>query len=660
MDMSQYLNMFLEESLENLEVLNSSLLELENKPDDKETINSIFRVAHTLKGMAASMGFSDMADLTHNMENILDKFKTDKLKVTSNVLTILFKCLDMLELMIDNVKQGNDEVVNTEEIIKMLKSIENDSSTVAVINNAPAVQKDMQLNVYDLNIIKQAHEKGYRVFSIFVELNENTLLKSARAYLVHKTIEELGEIIKTNPSVEDIEQEKFNTSFSIMVITQKDINDLQTAVEGISEIKNVQVEEIIESENKSIMPEVHSTASQEVSGSQALQPKVVKADDEKTSKKVHQSVRVDLERLDMFMTLVGELVIHRTRLEQLSNSHKLGDLNETLEQVGRITSDLQDLVMKIRMLPVERVFNRFPRMVRDLSLELNKDIDLIIEGETTELDRTVIEEIGEPLVHLIRNAADHGLESPDVRMKNGKSSKGTIKLIAYQEGNKAIIKVEDDGKGLDVEKIRKKAHDKGIDTEGLSDVDVKNIIFMQGFSTSEKVTDVSGRGVGMDVVKTKISSLGGTIDVISEVGKGTAVIIKLPLTLSIIQALLVNVGNETFAISLGYIDRVININVNDIKMTNNKEILMYRGKVIPLIRAAQKLNLKEGDSLDKFVVIVNVGEKTIGLLVDSLMGQQEIVIKSIGKMLHNHKEYVGATILGDGLVTLILDVAALV
>lgn len=653
MDMSQYLSMFLEESLENLEVLNSSILELENNPEDKETINSIFRVAHTLKGMAASMGFTDIADLTHNMENILDKFKNDKLKVTSSVITVLFKCLDILESMIDNVKDGKDEKIDTAEIINMLKNIGNDTVDEPKKEESIEATHDMELNVYDINIIKQAYQKGYKVFSATVELQENTLLKSARAYLVYKTIEELGEIIKADPSVEDLEQEKFGTAFSIMVITQKELNDIKSAIENISEIKNVSVTEVlvdnVEKEN----------AEKEIAVS--VQNKNETAhEEEKNTKKVHQSVRVDLERLDMLMNLVGELVIHRTRLEQLTDSHKLGDLNETLEQVGRITSDLQDLVMKVRMLPVERVFNRFPRMVRDLAHELNKDIDLVIEGESTELDRTVIEEIGEPLVHLIRNAADHGLELPEERIRKGKNSKGTIKLIAYQEGNKAVIKVADDGKGLDVEKIRKKAIDKGIDIEGMSDGDIKNLIFMQGFSTSDKVTDVSGRGVGMDVVKTKISALGGTIDVISEIGKGTSVIIRLPLTLSIIQALLVNVGEDTFAISLGFIDRVININTDDIKKTNNKEIILYRGNVIPLVRAASKLNISDNDNKNKFVVIVKVGERTVGILVDSLLGQQEIVIKPIGKTLSNLKEYVGATILGDGLVTLILDVAALV
>ena len=379
----------------------------------------------------------------------------------------------------------------------------------------------------------------------------------------------------------------------------------------------------------------------------------------KETKKMHQSVRVDLERIDNLMNMVSELVIYRTRLEQIVMDHKSQELNETLEQVGRTTSDLQDLVMKIRMLPLDTVFNRFPRMIRDVSVELNKEINFVIEGADTELDRTVIDEIGEPLIHLLRNAADHGVESREVRIAQGKPPVGTIKLIAYQEGTKALIKVMDDGAGINVEKVRAKAEKKGINTEGMSEADIKNLIFAQGFSTNDVVTDISGRGVGMDVVKTKISALGGTVDVISEEGKGSTFIIKLPLTLQIIQALLVKVGEETLAISLGFIDRVIDYKEENIKRSNGKEVIVYRDNVIPLVRLNESLDIESSESNKKFVIIVNVGDKTIGLLVDSLLGQQEIVIKPLGKTLKGLDQYIGATILGNGLVTLILDIGAL-
>lgn len=656
MDMSQYLDVFLEESTENLQTLNENILELEKNPEDKDIINSIFRVAHTLKGMAGSMGFTDVAELTHKMENVLDKFRNDELKVDSNIITILFKCLDTLEAMIENIREENSEFIDISDLMNLLDNIGKGDLNVNNIQDKKNV--DFVLNEFDKNIVNQAKERNYNVYTAEVILSNDCLLKSARAFLVYKTIEDIGEIVKTIPAVDDLEQEKFEDRFYIMFLTQKNQEEIIKLITSISEIEKVNLSSIVSEEIKEEQNKNDKMINEEHTKKE--ETKTIKNKEEEKNKKAHQSVRVDLERLDKFMNLVGELVIHRTRLEQISNSHRLTDLHETLEQVGRITSDLQDLVMKVRMLPVERVFNRFPRMIRDLSQELGKEIELIIKGEETELDRTVIDEIGEPLVHLIRNAADHGIETSEERIKSGKPSKGTIKLIAYQEGNKAIIKVEDDGKGLDVDKIKKKAENIGIDTTGMSESDIKNLIFMQGFSTSEKVTDISGRGVGMDVVKTKISNLGGTIEVISEKGKGTSFIIRLPLTLSIIQALLVNVGGETFAISLGFIDRVININMNEIKLTNNKEVILYRDRIIPIVRLADKLNMTTDDSTNKFVVIVKVGEKTVGLLVDGLLGQQEIVIKPIGKLLQNLKEYVGATILGDGLVTLILDVAALV
>jgi two-component system, chemotaxis family, sensor kinase CheA len=664
MDMSQYLDMFLEESMENLQNLNEGILELEKNPEDKEVINSIFRVAHTLKGMAGTMGFTDITELTHKMENVLDKFRKDELNVTSGLITVLFKCLDTLEKMVNNVQEGIEQTEDIDSLINTLKDIESGNIENATENEDILEKQDFEFNEYDKNVIKQAKEKDYSVLKVEVTLYKDCILKSARAFLVYKTLEDIGEVVKSVPTVEELEQEHFESSFTIMIVTRKSSEEIKKMVESVSEIESVHVSELDEE-----LKSVNEDSKQKENGLQEVTVinKTQKSDDvksikdeEKANRKVHQSVRVDIERLDKFMNLVGELVIHRTRLEQISSSLKMGELHETLEQVGRITSDLQDLVMKVRMLPVERVFNRFPRMVRDLAQELNKDIDIIIQGEDTELDRTVIDEIGEPLVHLIRNAADHGIEPAEERIKSGKNAKGTIKLVAYQEGNKAVIRVDDDGKGLPVEKIKKKAQSIGIDTDGMSDSDIKNIIFMQGFSTADKVSDVSGRGVGMDVVKTKITSIGGTIDVISEEGKGSSFIIRLPLTLSIIQALLVKVAEETLAISLGFIDRVINIDINDIKKTNNKEVIIHRGNVIPIIRVSRKLNLPEEDSKEKFIVIVNVGEKTVGLLVDGLFGQQEIVIKSMGKTLQNLKEYVGATILGDGLVTLILDVAALV
>ncbi|MDR3593967.1 chemotaxis protein CheA [Clostridium sp.] len=685
MDTSQYMSMFLEESLENLQTLNESLLDLEQNPEDTDKVNEIFRVAHTIKGMAATMGFTDLAELTHKMEDVLAEFREGELKVTQDVVTVLFDCLDTLEKMVDNVQEGSDEKIDIDGIMKALADIKNNGnkSSAQQQNQAKADDNiisaiDLELNQYDSSVIKQAKEKGFNSIEITITLSENTLLKSARAFLIVKDLEEHGEILKSEPSTQEIENEEFDLELKFILVTKNTVDEILSVVNGISEVSkaeaalinfdNLEIIEPKEAEVKKepVEQEEVKVKTVEQKPTEAVEQKVEvnketakKAAPKKEVKKAHQSVRVDLERIDNLMNMVSELVIYRTRLEQIVNVHKSQELNETLEQVGRTTSDLQDLVMKIRMLPLDTVFNRFPRMIRDVSVELNKEINFIIEGADTELDRTVIDEIGEPLIHLLRNAADHGIESVEKRVAQGKSPVGTVRLVAYQEGTKALIKVIDDGAGINVDKVKAKAEQKGINTDGMSDSDIKNLIFAQGFSTNDVVTDISGRGVGMDVVKTKIAALGGTVDVISEEGKGSTFVIKLPLTLQIIQALLVKVGEETLAISLGFIDRVIDYKEENIKRSNGKEVIIYRENVIPLIRLNESLDIEASETNKKFVIIVNVGDKTIGLLVDSLQGQQEIVIKPLGKTLKNLDQYIGATILGNGLVTLILDIGAM-
>lgn len=668
MDTSQYLKMFLEESMDNLQTLNESLLELENNPNDIDRINQIFRVAHTIKGMAATMGFTDMAELTHQMENVLAEFREGELKVTQDVVTVLFDCLDTLEKMVSNIEEDSDEKV---EIEKIMKDLANISDLHGKTNNVEEIKVEskeksdsIELNEYDMSVIKQAVEKNYNIYNIIITISENTLLKSARAFLIVKDLEENGEIIKSEPSTEAIENEEFDFTLKFIFISNSSEEEIKKLIIGISEVIKVEISSIeLKEEIKPKEIEKELDIPQIPQIPQIPKPSAkqeVKENKKSTNKKVHQSVRVDLERIDKLMNMVSEIVIYRTRLEQIVVDNKSQELNETLEQVARTTSDLQDLVMKIRMLPLDTVFNRFPRMIRDISVELNKEINFVIEGAETELDRTVIDEIGEPLIHLLRNAADHGVETQEERIKAGKTPVGTVKLVAYQEGTKALIKVIDDGAGINLDRVKAKAEKVGINTEGLSDNDIKNLIFAQGFSTNEVVTDISGRGVGMDVVKTKIASLGGTVDLYSEEGKGSSFVIKLPLTLQIIQALLVKVGEETLAISLGFIDRVIDFKEDRIQKTNGEEVIVYREQVIPLIRLNEKLNIEVSDTNKKFVIIVNVGDKTFGLLVDSLCGQQEIVIKPLGKSLKELNQYIGATILGNGLVTLILDVGALI
>lgn len=689
MDTSQYMSMFLEEGMDNLQTLNDSLLQLEKEPDNIDKVNEIFRVAHTIKGMSATMGFNKMAELTHKMEDVLSEFRNGELKVTKDVVTVLFKCLDTLEQMLKNIEDGVDDDTSIDGIMEELEKIadnakggqsepkeEEKTEEEDHGNNSESV---VELNEYDINVIKQANDKGYSAYEIVIELSENTLLKSARVFLIFKSLEEIGEIIKSVPGTEDLENENFDFEVQVVILSTKKSDEVKNILMNISEVDSVSVNGIdIDAEKKKklseeieVKPKPADIAKQDTAkkveekkAETTAKPKPkAKAEpkkNQKPHKKVHQSVRVDLERLDKFMNMVSELVIHRTRLEQISSNYKSAELNETLEQVARTTSDLQDLVMKIRMLPLDTVFSRFPRLIRDLSVELDKEMELVIQGADTELDRTVIDEIGDPLLHLIRNSADHGIESKEERLKAGKNPVGQVRLIAYQEGTQAVIKVEDDGAGINVERVREKAESIGIDTSGMPEKDIKNLIFMEGFSTNKEVTDISGRGVGMDVVKNKIAALNGTVDLISENGKGSSFIIRLPLTLQIIQALLVKVGEETMAISLGYIDRVINYNDDIVKMSNNKEIIIYNGNIIPFVRVYDRLGLEKSDEKKNYIVIVKVGEKTVGLMVDSLLGQKEIVIKPLGKTLNSMKEYIGATILGDGLVTLILDVSALV
>ena len=671
MDTSQYLSMFLDESMDNLQTLNEALLNLEQNPNDIEMLNQIFRVAHTIKGMAATMGFTAMAELTHKMEDVLSNFREGKLEVSENVVTILFKCLDTLETMVNNIESGIDDDVDVTEIVTALGEIVNGNTAaieVTVENNEENNEENkikVELNQYDISIVREAIKGGFNTLNVHISLSEETLLKSARAFLILQELEAQGEIIKSIPTVEDIESENFDFDIYFLIVTKKSVDEIKAIVEKISEVVSVTVEpvnvnldEFMEEEKKA----VNSVESKEIIKEVAPVKKATepKREGRANNKKAHQSVRVDLQRIDTLMNMVSELVIYRTRLEQIVVNNKSPELIETLEQVERTTSDLQDLVMKIRMLPLDVVFNRFPRMMRDLAVDLGKEIEFIIEGSETELDRTVIDEIGEPLIHLLRNSADHGIEKKEDRISSGKPAQGTVKLMAYQEGTKAIIKVIDDGAGINVEKIKAKAEKVGISTNGLSEQEIKNLIFHQGFSTNEVVTDVSGRGVGMDVVKTKIEALGGTVELHSELGKGTTFIVTLPLTLQIIQALLVKVGEETFAVSLGFIERVIEFKDENVKKTNGEEVIVYRDKIIPLVRLNNMLGIESESKGKKYVIIVKIGNKLSGLLVDSLLGQQEIVIKPLGKIFKDTKAYIGATILGDGLVTLILDVGALV
>ena len=676
---NQYMDMFLDESHEHLQSLNEGLLRLEENMEEIDAVNDIFRNAHTLKGMSATMGFAKIAELTHEMEDVLDLVRKSQIKLNEDIMDTLFKCLDSLEQMVDSVGNGEaEDVVDVSDLVAKLSSISKGTPAPAAATPAAAApaaaaaggntgMAEMEFDDIDLDVMKKAKEAGMNLFHAKITLMETCVLKAARSVMVMQALDEVGDVIKSVPPAEDLEQEKFERSFEIIIATSADAQAVQNAVDTVSEIEDVHVESVDPDKvGKGAAPAPAAAAPAAKPAAPAAKKEAAKPA-AAAPKKQHQSqsVRVDIEKLDTLMNLMGELVINKVRLEQIGQTHRLTDLMETLEQMDRVTGDLQNIVMKVRMVPVSAVFNRFPRMVRDVSKELGKEINLTIEGEETELDRTVIDEIGDPIMHLLRNSLDHGVESPDVREAKGKSRTGEVGLIARHEGNNVVIMITDDGAGIDASKIRRKAVEKGMVTQSeadsLDDADAVRLIFLPGFSTAEQITDISGRGVGMDVVRSKIEALSGHVDVETHIDEGSIFKIKLPLTLAIIQAMLVRVQEEMYAIPLTSIDSTINIEPSDIQTVQNKEVIVLRGEIIPIIRMEEALQVPHTkDSDEHFVVVVHAGEAKAGIVVDNLIGQQEIVIKTLGNLFAGLKLFGGATVLGDGRVALILDVATMI
>ena len=679
---NQYMDMFLDESHEHLQSLNEGLLRLEENMEEIGAVNDIFRNAHTLKGMSATMGYAKIAELTHEMEDVLDLVRKEQLKLNEDIMDTLFKCLDSLEQMVDSVGNGESEdVVDVSDLVAKLSSISKGTPAPAAAAPAAAASQQetetaegdagLDLDEIDLDVMKKAKEAGLHIYHVKVTLMETCVLKAARSVMVMHALDEIGDVIKSIPAAEDLEQEKFEFSFDVVVATENDVETVKNAVDTVSEIEDIAVQELDPDKlgkDAAPAPAAKTAAAPAAKAAASAEKKdAAKPAAAAPAKKQHQSqsVRVDIEKLDTLMNLMGELVINKVRLEQIGQTHRMSDLMETLEQMDRVTGDLQNIVMKVRMVPVSAVFNRFPRMVRDVSKELGKEINLTIEGEETELDRTVIDEIGDPIMHLLRNSLDHGVESPDAREEKGKPRVGEVGLIARHEGNNVVIMITDDGAGIDASKIRRKAVEKGMVTQEeadrLDDADAVRLIFLPGFSTAEQITDISGRGVGMDVVRSKIEALSGHVDVETHIDEGSVFKIKLPLTLAIIQAMLVQVQDEMYAIPLGSIDSTINIEPTDIQTVQNKEVIVLRGEIIPIIRMEEALQVPHTkDSDELFVVVVHAGEAKAGIVVDNLIGQQEIVIKTLGNLFAGLKLFGGATVLGDGKVALILDVATII
>lgn len=696
MDVSQYLEIFLDETKEHLQSLNTEILNLEQDPENTDTINEIFRAAHSLKGMAGTMGYKRMQALTHDMENVFSEVRTGTIKVNGNLIDILFQCLDALEEYTNTIQESGDEGSNgNEPLIKQLNDVlDSKGSVTAVTKTAePAVISensiegkkwlDIKFDDTQKHVLREAGKQGKNVYGLTVRVQETCILKAARAFLVFKALEDLGEVIISKPPVQDIEDERFELDFSLIFISDSPLDKVMKTVKNVSEIDEVQgalissekLQDIVGlSENSDNLPstenEQDDNAETQTTEKQFAQPAAVKYNEKKNQVSkpvVNRTVRVDIEKLDVLMNLVSELIIAKNSLVSASGGDRGSStgFNEQIEYLESVTTNLHESVMKVRMVPIESVVNKFPRMIRDLSKKLNKKMELYMSGEETELDRTVVDEIGDPLMHLLRNAADHGLESAEIRKKTGKPAVGSIFLDAYQDGNNVVIEVRDDGAGIDTEAVKAKAISKGVITveqgENMTEQEIVNLLFHAGFSTSEVVSDVSGRGVGLDVVRSKIEALSGEVEVKSKLGMGSTWTIRLPLTLAIIQALMVDVGNEKYAISLGSIQTIEDITPSEIKSVQNKEVIHLRGIVIPIIRLSGVLDVesKKNPEDNMTVVIVKKGDRLAGLVVDELMGQQEIVIKSLGRYITKCKVISGATILGDGEVALILDTNAL-
>lgn len=688
MDVSQYLEIFLDESKEHLQTLSDQLMILEQEPENMDTINEIFRAAHSLKGMAGTMGYKRMQALTHEMENVFSEVRNNTIKVQDNMVDILFQCLDALEEYVDNIQNTTEEGSNdNEHLVKSLKGILNDGqdggdlANKASLASAPVEEGDkekwhaIKIGSAEETVIHAAKEQEKNILGVTVYVQESCILKAARAFLVFKALEELGEIIVSVPAAQDIEDEKFEYDFSMLFVTDSSAEKVAAAIKNVSEIKDAFVapfeydstkkEEVVQA---GVQETDKKPANEKPSETAVAAPKQDAKKPAAAAKPVvNRTVRVDIEKLDVLMNLVSELIIAKNSLVAASNTEGTRTAaSEHIEYLESVTTNLHESVMKVRMVPIESVVVKFPKMIRDLSKKLDKKMQLFMSGEETELDRTVVDEIGDPLMHLLRNSADHGLESAEVRLERGKPEVGSIYLDAYQDGNNVVIEVRDDGNGIDVEAVKEKALSKGTITpeqaESMSDKDIIDLLFKPSFSTAKQVSDISGRGVGLDVVKSKIESLSGEVEVKTKLGEGTTFIIRLPLTLAIIQALMVEVGHEKYAISLGTIQTIEDIAPEEIKFVQAKEVINLRGTVIPLIRLNEVLDIESSKSPEEslIVVIVKKGDKLAGLVVDELMGQQEIVIKSLSKYINKCKIISGATILGDGEIALILDTNALI
>lgn len=654
MDTNDYMQLFIEESQEHLQALNDNLLDLEKHSGDLDIVNTIFRSAHTLKGMAGAMHFDQMAHLTHEMESSLDQLRSGKLRVTEEVVNVLFESLDVLQRQLDQIlASGSDEGIDVTATVAHIRTLDRgaddagspgEAEAAGASQRGAAAASGIHLSDATLDAIHRAMESDRRVFTVQVVVDPESPMPSVRGFMVKRAYEETGEVLMSDPA--DPASDEFDGTLKLVVACDMAAEEVRQTGFSVLEIAEVSVHPF-----ELGTSEAAASLAVETSKSPGSVPRHTQT----------KSVRVDVDRLDTLMNLYSEFVIDKTRLEQLSRSSQDVELSETVQHLSRVGGDLQDIIMKIRMIPLETVFNRFPRMVRDLSKALNKKVNFEISGADTEIDRVLADEIADPLVHILRNSMDHGLETPDDRNRSGKDETGTVRLSAYHAGNHVFIEIADDGRGIDRDKVLRKAIEQGMvpasDAELLTDEQIYQFLFQSGFSTADEVSDISGRGVGLDAVQSKIQSLSGEVFVKSTPGQGSTFVIRLPLTVSILSAMLVEVGAETFAIptsSILYMDKLQPATVNTVQ---GKPMWDYRGKLIPIVYLKDLLRVPNSSEQQAVrVAVLSRGDKLLALGVDDFIGQQEVVLKSLGTYLQGTTEGIsGATILGDGQVALIVD-----
>lgn len=695
LDMSQYLDLFIQESDEQLEILEQETLKLEDDPAD-ERLQVIFRAAHTLKGSSRAMGFSNFAELTHEMENVLDQLRGHSLSVNTEIADVLLECIDTLGRMASSIAAGNGDNVDCNRLVKTLQAFhgqasDEPSAAQGVVASNPDGAWVSQVQEEHFGPLNQA-AKSMPVFHAQFRLQADCVMKFVRAFMAISIIQESGEVLVCCPDQEDLEEEKFDLEFELVFQSELKLKDLKKRLGEISEIEKFTVKKWSEAHVKKTADQAEEIAEAKKAATPPKQDETVKP----ATKAVEtgQTVRVDVARLDNLMNLVGELVIDRTRISQIVNDlakdghdETIDSLEETVSHIGRISSDLQDQIMKARMLPIETVFNRFPRVVRDLAKKLGKEVNLQLIGGETELDRSVIEIIGDPLLHILRNSVDHGLEMPDEREEHGKPRQGTVTVSARHEENHIIIEIVDDGRGINLDRVKQKAIEKGLVTseaaERLTDKEIVQFVFSSGLTTCDEVSEVSGRGVGMDIVRSNIQKVGGIIDLETTPGKGTDFSLRLPLTLAIIRGLLVSIWDNAYVLPLGSVVETLLVTRDQIQTINGHEVIVIRGVTMPLVSMRDVFNVRrtpeaivdvpQAEDCEEpadgptdqvpaddhemiYVVVVGLAERRIGLVVDNLIGEQEVVIKSLSRFCGEVGGLSGATILGDGNVALIVDV----